>query len=137
MPSIMETNCRQSSPFECLGEIEIHKPCINRSAISLGEHKPMVLIPWPQQQFLFSLLRFMASQCSQTYVWDRDGTTGFLGLWLLEVQTCFPSLPCGVTVVDAHEDLTHLHNTNVQINVLPPETKQLPTPQAHHKNCEE
>ena len=30
-----------------LGKIEIHQPCINRSAISLGEHKPMVLIPWP------------------------------------------------------------------------------------------
>src|SRR2546421_314762 len=102
MARIMEPDCRDSSPFECLGKIEIHKSWINRCAVSLGEHKPMVLIPWSQQEFLFCLLRFMASQRSQTYVWDRDRAPGFLRFRFLKVQACFPSLPCDVTIIDAN-----------------------------------
>jgi hypothetical protein len=63
---------RQSSPFERLAEIEIHNPWINRYAISLGKHKPMVVVPWPQQEFLFSLLCFMALESSNTCFWDRN-----------------------------------------------------------------
>jgi hypothetical protein len=75
MARIMEMHRRQASPFERFGEIAIEGTWVNWRAISLGEHKPMVLVPWSQQGSHFRLPRSVLSQGNKTCFWDRHGTS--------------------------------------------------------------
>src|SRR5438132_5459405 len=93
----------------------------------------MVFIGSAQQQFLLSLLCSVMSQGCKTSLWKRKSTPGVLGLWLLKDElgaTC-PMLP------HTHKRLSDVEYASFPVNVLPPESQQLPTTEPHPERREE
>ena len=103
----MEPDRGQSHPLQCLGEIDIQTVGINRGAVHLDEHKPVILIRLSQQELFFRLAGFVLTQSRKARVRDRNGPAGFLSFRRRKYELGFP-FAVAMTVIDAPYRLPHL-----------------------------